>query len=274
VTTMTLSALPVLPTNPGGPDGAPASLGNAMPGAGTPTAGATDPALAGAGPFQAALAMALGSPTPGVPVPGVAPGKVPGSIVPGDLPGAATTPAGDGGPTGPKGPTITGPKGHKGRWGPQAAVAQLPSGAGNAAAPLTGILPVSPLTGPGATPAAVDPATALAAVSRKETTPAPGPGPQRPALGRRPPPRNHRRLLAHRLLPCLPCLPRGSRRLPCQGHRPPRRGGTASCRRLLPRQRPRPLAAPAALPPRSLFPRATTRGHRPPAWSRCTRRAA
>jgi hypothetical protein len=173
VTTTTLSALPVLPTNPGGPDGAPAPLGNAMPGAGTPTAGATDPALASAGPFQAALAMALGSPTPGVPVPGVAPRKVPGN--PGDLPGAATTPAGDGGPTGPKGPTITGPKGHKGRWGPQAAVAQPPSGGGNAAAPLTGILPVSPLTSPAATPAAVDPATALAAVSRKEATPAPSP---------------------------------------------------------------------------------------------------
>jgi hypothetical protein len=175
VTTMTLSALPLLPTNPGGPNGAPAALGTAMPGVGTHAAGtpagATDPALAGAGPFQAVLATALGSPTQGVPVPGVQ-----------DLPGAATTPPGNGGPK-----TPTGPKGNKRPWGPQAAVAQLPSGAGNAAPPLTGILPVSPLTSPTATPAAVGPATAIAAAaSSKQATPAPSPRPATP--GAQPPP--------------------------------------------------------------------------------------
>jgi len=202
VTTMTLSALPVIPTNPGAPDGAPAPRGTAMPGAGTPLAASTDPALAPLGPFQAVLALALGPPGFGVPVPGMptsvlpapgvavpgvaAPGTVPGSTVPGStvpdlqgLPGATETPPVNGGPTGPNG--HTGPKGRKRGWGPQAAVAQLPSGAGAATALLTGILPVSPLTGPDATPAAVAPATALAAAaSSKEATAAPGPQPPTP----------------------------------------------------------------------------------------------
>jgi len=196
VTTMTLSALPIVPASPGAPEGAPTPPGTAIPGAGSLLVPATDPGSAGRlGAFQAALAVALGPPTPGVPVPGIpisdlpAPGvtvpgvadsgTVPGGTVPGvppgvqDLPGAATTLV-NGGPPGLTAPG--GPNGQKRRWGPQAAVAQLPSEAGAAVALLAGTLPVIPLTGSGATPAAVDPASALATVaSSKEGTPAPGP---------------------------------------------------------------------------------------------------
>jgi len=234
VTTMTPLALPVLPTNPGGPDGAPAPLGTAMPGASTPAAGATDPVLAGAGPFQAVLDMALGLLTPGVPVPGVAaPGKVPGTSVPGtsvpgghDLPGVATTPPGNGGPTAPSGPkTPTGPKGHKWRWDPQAAVAQLPSGTGPVAAPLTGILPVSPLASPGATPAAVDPATALAAASSKEASPALGPQPATPGARPEAPTAQPPALAGPTASPVPPVPPRGLPQAAMPGAPPSATGG-------------------------------------------------